>query len=498
MPSKSETIEMIFPEIANALARTIVHLESEETNTTVSEKFRISHFSLDRVALAAALNSVHVRDSFSVQFTYAGSDQSLVLTARHDDQLNTFCRMLNLHVEGDDALSGILTITITKSFVLHTASIYSLDHIEQYWRAGGLGQAAAKLRSLAQVAYILESSSITEYARCGLFVFRPISEISGITTHPESADKSNFLVSRDKACLFYDSKSYPFIPQDFDFNTPLPHVGISNLFNTLKLAFAIIFIADVSSLSEQELTATIKGYRHITSAIKLIGSSDAQIAATYYEIYLWAYSEGGVTDKLGIAKNLLSIHIEKHDFRHMRSGALQAMVSNHSIYLKENVKQYIEIKNKLSEQIQKQSEKASDMVKTIGSYLRTSIFTVYSFIVTTFIIRAMSKTGIEGTFTTGIYYIFLMFLLLSLGTLVYAYRESEAELGRFKAIYQSFKTRYDDLLSNSDRDRILQNDTDFKRDCEYIIESRRRALTLWISTLGVVFTFVSLVKLLNY
>ncbi len=91
-----------------------------------------------------------------------------------------------------------------------------------------------------------------------------------------------------------------------------------------------------------------------------------------------------------------------------------------------------------------------------------------------------------------------MFLFLSLGTLFYAYRESEAELDRFKAIYQSFKTRYDDLLSNSDRDRILQNDTDFKRDCDYIIQSRKRALILWASTLGAVFLFVSIIKLLNY
>lgn len=138
------------------------------------------------------------------------------------------------------------------------------------------------------------------------------------------------------------------------------------------------------------------------------------------------------------------------------------------------------------------------MVKTIGTYLRTSVFTVYSFVVTTFIIRSMSKTATEGTFTTGIYYIFLMFLFLSLGTLFYAYRESEAELERFKVIYQSFKTRFDDLLSTSDRDRILQNDSDFKRDCEYVKQSRQRALILWFSTLGVVFAFVSTIKFLGY
>ncbi|WP_411960074.1 hypothetical protein ACK3BE_25825 [Pseudomonas mandelii] len=489
---------MIFPAVAHALARTIVHIESEETNATVTERFRISDFSLDRIALADSLGSVQPRDSFTVQFSYMGSDQSVTLSSRDDAQLRTFCRMLSLHVEDDKAASGILTILITKGFDSRTASIYSLDHIELYWRAGGLGQAAAKLKSLAEAAYILESAAITMPARCGLFVFRPVTGITTSATHPEPAEKYKFLSARDKACLFYESKSYPFIPQDFNFSAPLLHSGISDLFNTLKLAFAVIFIADISSLDGQVLTSTIKGYRHITSTIKLVGTPDADIAGTYYEIYMWAYSEGGVSDKLGIARNLLSIHLEKNDFRDMRSGALQAMISNHSIYLKENVKQYIDIKNKLSDQLQKQSEKASDMVKTIGSYLRTSVFTVYSFIVTTFIIRSMSKSASEGTFTTGIYYIFMMFLLLSLGTLYYAYRESEAELDRFKAIYQSFKTRYDDLLSKSDRDRILQNDADFKRDCDYIKNSRRRALNLWISTLGGVFIFVSLIKFLGY
>ncbi|MNZ77121.1 hypothetical protein D3C78_956460 [compost metagenome] len=266
----------------------------------------------------------------------------------------------------------------------------------------------------------------------------------------------------------------------------------------MKLIFSISFIADISSLSSTEFSATIKGYKHISSTIKLGGGNDDATASTYYEIYLWAYSEGSVTDKLGISRNLLSIHIDNDDFRDVRSGTMQAMVSNYSIYLKENVKQYIDIKNKLSDQIQKQSEKAGDMVKTIGTYLRTSVFTVYSFIVTTFIIRTISKPSPEGIFTTGIYLIFLMFIVLSLGTLIYAYKESEAELERFKSIYQSFKTRYDDLLSKSDRDRILQNDAEFNRDCEYIKQSRKRAVILWLCALAAVFAFVSLVKALKY
>ncbi|MEX5574563.1 hypothetical protein Q1J52_16720 [Pseudomonas lijiangensis] len=453
---------------------------------------------LDRAALSESLNLIHTRDSFAVCMSYTGSDQSDTLENRSDESLEGFCRKLKLHVDEDGSISGLLTISITKGFQARTATIYSLKHIEKYWREGGVGQAATKLKSLSDKAYILESTEISTSASCGLFVFRQSGGADTKATNPETPNKEKYLAARDKSCLFYESKSFPFIPQDFDFSSQLAHNGIRELFNTLKLVFSIIFIADISSLSLAEFSATIKGYKHISSSIKYGVGGDEAVASTYYEIYLWAYSEGSVTDKLGILRNLLSIHIDNDDFRDVRSGTMQAMVSNYSIYLKENVKQYIDIKNKLSDQIQKQSEKAGDMVKTIGVYLRTSVFSVYSFVVTTFIIRAMSKPSSEGMFTNGVYLIFLMFLVLSLGTLIYAYKESEAELERFKSIYQSFKTRYDDLLSKSDRDRILQNDIEFNRDCEYVKQSRKRAVILWGCALTAVFAFVSLVKVFKY
>jgi hypothetical protein len=80
---------------------------------------------------------------------------------------------------------------------------------------------------------------------------------------------------------------------------------------------------------------------------------------------------------------------------------------------------------------------------------------------------------------------------------VYAYKEAEAELHRFESIYESFKSRFDDLLSTSDRDRILQNDKEYKRDVDYIKQSRKRAVYLWLSCLLVVFTFVTIVKIIQ-
>lgn len=486
---------MIFKSIIESLAKSIIHISSEETNSTAVERFRVSELEINQESLIRSLSCIRDRDSFSVSLEYTGSDQADSLSRRDSGSVSTFCDRLQLQFQEDPEVKGVITVKVTKGFSGRACSIYSLSLIEQYWRSGGIASAATKLWALAEKVFIMESSEIQGTYSTGLFVIRSTLQANTIATNPETTNKDKLISDRNKGCLFYENKNYPFIPQDFNISPAFEHAGIADLFNTLKLAFSLIFLADITSLDNKALTVTIKGYRHITGDIQLDGSKDAKIATAYYEIYQWVYSDGSVTDKLGIARNLLSIHIVGNALRSLQDGSMPAIISNYSIYLKDSVKQYIEIKNKLSDQIQKQSEKASEMVKSVGAYLRASIFTVYSFVITTFIIRSMSKAPAEGLFTDGIYLIFIMFIFLSVGTLVYAYKEAEAELIRFESIYDAFKSRFDDLLSKSDRDRILQNDKEYKRDVEYVKKSRKRAVYLWLSCLVVVFIFVTIIKL---
>ncbi|WP_163001135.1 hypothetical protein [Pseudomonas viridiflava] len=485
---------MIFKSLTESLAKSFVHISSDETNSTVVEKYRLSGMRVDEAALTNSLLLIRDRDSFSISFEYTGSDEVDSLTNREGMSIGSFCDRLNLQIEEDPGVNGVLTVTVTKGFARRVCTIYSLSLIAAYWRKGGIVGAAAKLWALADKAFVLESCEITKTYNTGRFIFRPSTHENTSVTNPELTNREKLISARDKCCFFYHSKAYPFLPEDFDFNLKFEHVGIADMFDTLKLAFSLIFIADVSSLDKPTMTATIKGYRHVTGAIQLDGSKDASVAAAYFEIYQWVYSDANIVDKLGIARNLLSIHIDGDRFRVLQSGSMPAVISNYSIYLKENVKQYIEVKNKLSDQIQKQSEKASDMVKSIGTYLKTSIFSVYSFVVTTFIIRSMSKASTEALFSDAVYLVFIMFLCLSIGTLVYAWVEAEEELRRFKSIYESFKSRFDDLLSKSDRDRILQNDKEYNRDVNYVKESRRRAVFVWAGCLIVIFIFVTIIK----
>lgn len=490
------SMKMIFQTIANSLSGFSIHISTEETNGSVTEKFRLSKLLLDREALSQCFSRIPARDTLQLGIRFTGSDSTLDVNSGSGTGFDNFCKRYLLEANDTDN-EATLSISIVKSYDHKTVTVYSLNAIELYWREGGIGSTVVKLAELSKNVYIIQSLGIDQTFTCGSFVFQPLTLDPPKATNPESPSKQKYLLARDKCCLLYESKSYPFIPSDFHFDKQLPHLGIQSLFESLKLAFSVIFIADISSFEGASLKATIKGYRHITGVIDLSFDSKT-LADNYLEIFMWAYTDGSVTDKLGIVRNLLSIHIDGSDFRQIRQGSMAALTSNYSIYLKENVKQYIEIKNKLSDQIQKQSDKASDVVKSIGSYLRASIFTVYSFVITTFVVRSISKSTTELTFTAGVYAIFLMFLALSLCTLLYAIRESVAEQDRFRLTYDSFKKRFDDLLSETDRARILQNDEDFNRDIAYIEKSRCRALIMWIVSLLVVFVFVTAVKALDW
>src|SRR3990167_5936295 len=93
------TAKMIFIKIAESLACSRIHISSEETNTTVVEKFRVGELQVDQSALSNALTQIYQRDSFSISFAYADSDVIDSFSTNNDTDIRVFCERLKLQVE---------------------------------------------------------------------------------------------------------------------------------------------------------------------------------------------------------------------------------------------------------------------------------------------------------------------------------------------------------------------------------------------------------------
>lgn len=388
-----------------------------------------------------------------------------------------------------------LNIKINKVRAGNKVNVYNIDELVKFWQKDGYVSCLKKIQELKKDVSTLCVYGFQDEIRTNIFSFTKISG-SNETELKDDSYKSLKLAKRDKSCHFANSADFHFIPEDFHINgssnTP---ESVNALFSKLKLLTSLIFICDFSRFEDERIVFRLNGYRLINKEIFTNTDIEDSCSDEYYQIYEWIYGDGDVIDKVGLARNLISLHLKDNDLISISEGTLQSITSGYQIYLKENVKQYVEIKNKVSESIQSASDKASDIAKNMGSYYRNSIWTMYSFFFSVFLLRTFLKN--EGVLvTTDILYFYVAFLILAVIAMIYALNELEQDKARLKGSYESLKNRYKDLLLEEDLEKILDYDKQHIADMKYLDIKKSQYRKLWGGSLGLI-TIVVLILWLN-
>ncbi|MBV6822776.1 hypothetical protein [Pseudomonas sp. PD9R] len=478
-------------DIFYALNSSAIHLKSVENERALRIDFRVSATHVDLEKLRVALNQISPRDAFSLSYKPDNSDFSTAVNSSQTEELIEFAETLD-----SIGLPGKIELTVSKKIESFTISVYSLDLMVSGWKDGGLVQTFEKILALSSRAYYLECFELHKPYATGLFVFGPKRLSSIPPKSPENPNRDKIIGLRSKACNIYLEVIQRLIPDDFKFSEELPHDGVCLVFRKLQTIICASYLADTTrGEADQSISILLKGYKTANFQAPSLDKIATENSKVFFDIYSWAYTDGNVVDKLGICRNVISIHVNGGELLDLKPGCLEAIYSNYVIYLKENLKQYVDLKNKLSEQIQKSSEKASDVSKNINSYLRGSIFSVCSFIFSVFLIRSLGKTTTDPILNDGAYSIFLLLMFVSVLVLSYAVTETNSELRRYKRNYKSFQNRYTDLISSEDLNLIFSNNKDYNGDIAYIKSSRRRAVCLWLISLIVIFGFVTFIYL---
>ncbi|WP_413724843.1 hypothetical protein [Sodalis sp. RH16] len=304
-----------------------------------------------------------------------------------------------------------------------------------------------------------------------------------LLTEDNLDDRQSIISKRNKCCHFTNDAEYRFTPDDFNLTTECIYPEIKEKLERLTLLFSLVYLSDYSEIinidSKIIIDYKMKGYRLISNKMDL-STANLRAVKELYGIYQWIYNQGNFVDKIGLAKNIISIHMTNNDIASLSSGALRSIESGYDIYLKENVKQYIEIKNKISELLISQSDKASDITKNMLGTLKTSFWSVVTFFITVILVRLITSKG-EGIIFTGeiaiMTYIFIFF------SGIYHWL-SECEVNEDKARlfdrYTTIKDRYKDLLNEDDLKKVIDTEKLKEKDQLYIQNRRRTYRTIWI------------------
>ena len=441
----------------------------------------------DFCGVTAEINS---RDSVNISIVQNGSTLNYVQENTECD-LTQFLRDCFTIQQADEKE---IIISLTKKKTNNTISIYCIDNFTSY------------LDSLLCAGFLLKinevftrSNNITFEVQNEFFSEFSTSTIKFIPKGKESqihqTRNTSNLVKIKNLCHCNIIDKYKFVSEDFYPIITNNNIVLDKMFCKYSLLYSAIFLFDILNIESSDVKYKLNGYKTISQELKF---SDIDISSyeTYYQIYNWVYDGGNIVDKIGLARNILSLNFDKENLK-LSENTFEAIKSGYKVYQKENIKQYIEIRNKISDQLIELQNKADKIVDSFVSDYKKTFLAVVSFFISVIVIRVVSKGDFTGGFTKEVTLLTIGFLLISLLVMFFARWEINKQIKRYVEFYTNLKERYTDLLDSSDISRILNNDTDFNCNKKFI-ETKRCAYTiLWIVSLIVLFVLTVILFILN-
>ena len=157
---------------------------------------------------------------------------------------------------------------------------------------------------------------------------------------------------------FYNFDIFEVLPDDFKITIDYENNPLREVFQKIMVLLSISFIATSSTISNSQLKGIINGQRTMEYCCNISELPDNKIL---YSIYNWIYTDGNPIDKAIIVRNVISLHCKYVSITEIDEKVMASIQSNYNLYLKENVKAYLELKNKVAEFI-------SDTVSRTGEY----------------------------------------------------------------------------------------------------------------------------------
>ena len=281
------------------------------------------------------------------------------------------------------------------------------------------------------------------------------------------------------------------LPEDFYNDQSFGDSELSKTFNKASLVLLLSFTFDYAAINTTHLELKLNGYKTLKASLEL-ENLNPDFASMYFPIYSWIIANGSIHDRIGLARNLISLNIDKTNGYGIDDSVFISIISGYKSYEKQNVKQYVELRNKMSDQLWGFNEKANKMVEGFASGFQKTALAFVTLFSTIVISRVLTMHNFKDIFTRDATVLAFLFLIFSLIYFFVCRWEVMAQRSRFEEAYQNMKARNEDLLTKDDINRILNGDQEYLSDLKFVNDKIRIYTRLWLSFIGL-FSFVILV-----
>lgn len=456
-----------------------ISIEEKETVDEINIKVKCNVLSLPSDELFNnLLNRITYRDKIIISISSEGYP---IAEYSSIDDKDLFLNNLEESINGEEDENYDFNIRIIKTQdQLNNISVYRIssfiDFLANLSFEGILFELNKVLKS-DSVIFRLQSDDEEFYSKTILFLKEP-TKIPTL-----EFDRNGLLNKRNQVCSFLNASQYNFVPDDFRLIKISKHEFFNNMMFKLTIIFSLIFIINISNIVDSnKIKIILNGYRSIENNLDYLETYNDTLE-NYYQIQDWVYNKGNLNDKIGIARNVISLDIQNNSLLMVREGVYNSILSAHEIYLKENVKEYIEVKNKVTEFIFEMSQKTSELANSFAKSFLNNLKIIITFFATIIVMNSFSDKRLQNIFTKDITIISMGLLVLSIVFLIVSIIDTREEKKRYEIQYNRLKISYGDILNPDDINNIFKDDLYYKEDLIYINNKIKKYTIVWIMVL---------------
>lgn len=383
---------------------------------------------------------------------------------------------------------GMLTIYEYSMFLDYMQSLCVSDFISEYQK-----NLDDKL--------ILEiwSSDAEDFSSSSIAVVRRDESVLQLSRD----EKKNLRMDERKAYCQWNYQLSDLLPDDMRIIRGDKSGQLAQIFDQMCLLLSALYVADFSSVDKSGIKIKMAGFRMVDTIIPSAKLSDIsfnlQSVEQWYNIYDWCYTGGYTTDRLSIARNLISLNCTDVNKLTLNSSTFDAIKSNFKIFEKENVRQYIKVRNEVSKTLLDLQDKVNSTVETFTGNFRKNVVGLGTFFLTLVVVRVVSRGDWFGGFTTQIVALSFIFVILSAVVLYYSRRTLEIQEELYMKHYERLRSRYNALLSKQELDELFEDSDPNKvgTHSNYIQWQKDVYTWIWGGALFVFSVFLALVWCYN-
>lgn len=432
---------------------TIFHLNSfsvSERIKIVEGDFKVEYSSLPSFEeLKSLLENVPTRDNFKL---FMKSDSEDVIRISSCDLLeqNKYDEFKEL-LDNDEVLS--VSVSVEKAVENNRFSIYSFSSFTSDLLA------VSTLEAMSSFSHLLEGIDYLTFELLDQNHFFSTNTMAFLTpdgnVNRNSYSRTNRLNTCRDTAYFFNANEYKLLPEDFSFDINFENNPLTPLFEKITTILSLVYISSTATINDHNLKIQIAGQRSVDFSYLI---DNLEVNKELYKIYRWIYTDGSSIDKAIIARNIISLHCRYADLLDTDGKTFASIQSNFNLYLKNNVTQYLDVKNKLAEFICDVIAKTGDHATQLLSNLKSNLIAIFIFLFTVILTNIVSDQPLQNIFTRDITAILEMVLLGSFIYLFICVMETNYKLKKTRDSYTALKENYDSVLSEDELKEVFNDD----------------------------------------